>query len=63
MGEFKPGEVIAVWARNRPEWVVLQLGVALAGLVLVPINPSFGIDEAAFVLRDVNAAGLFHDRV
>jgi len=28
---FRPGERIAVWANNIPEWTILQLATALAG--------------------------------
>ena len=29
---FEPGERVAVWAHNLPEWVLLEYGAALAGL-------------------------------
>ncbi len=56
---FSPGEHVAVWAPNVPEWILLELGAALAGLVLVTVNPALKPDEVAFVLRRSNAAGLF----
>ena len=31
---FEPGERVAVWAHNLPEWVLLEYGTALAGLTL-----------------------------
>jgi len=31
---FEPGERVAVWAHNLPEWVLLEYGAALAGLAL-----------------------------
>src|SRR5688572_1859999 len=34
-----PGTRIATCLPNGPEAILLQLGVALAGMVLVPINP------------------------
>jgi fatty-acyl-CoA synthase len=45
LSEFTPGERIAVWAPNLPEWVVLQYAVGLAGMVLVPINPALRAAE------------------
>src|SRR5947209_2591547 len=33
------GDHIAVWAANIPEWLLIQMGAAKAGLVLVTINP------------------------
>jgi acyl-CoA synthetase (AMP-forming)/AMP-acid ligase II len=41
----KPGDVVAIWARSEPAWVVLELGCALAGLVVQPIDP--GLDPVA----------------
>jgi len=32
---FEPGEHVAVWAHNLPEWMILEYGAALAGLTLV----------------------------
>ena len=56
---FDPGERIAVCAPNSPEWWFLQFGAALAGLVLVPINPALTAAEAADILRRSRAAGGF----
>jgi fatty-acyl-CoA synthase len=56
---FGPGERIAVWAGNIPEWVVLEFGAALAGLTLVTVNPALRLSEARHVLSDSQAAGVF----
>jgi fatty-acyl-CoA synthase len=56
---FEPGQHVAVWSVNRPEWVVLQLGAALAGLVLVTVNPALRRGELAYVLRQSRSAGVF----
>jgi acyl-CoA synthetase (AMP-forming)/AMP-acid ligase II len=56
---FRPGERVAVWAPNLPEWVVLEFGAALAGLVLVTVNPAYLPAELAFVLNQSGAAGIF----
>ncbi len=57
---YEPGQHVAVWSVNRPEWVVLQLGAALAGLVLVTVNPALRRGELAYVLRQSRAAGVFY---
>src|SRR5271166_1839660 len=31
LGRFEPGERVAVWANNIPEWVMLEFAAALAG--------------------------------
>ncbi len=56
---FEPGERVAVWAPNVPEWVMLEFGTALAGLVLVTVNPGFRAREIEFVLKQSRAAGVF----
>jgi acyl-CoA synthetase (AMP-forming)/AMP-acid ligase II len=35
LGRFAPGERVAVWAPNCPEWLLIEFGAALAGLTLV----------------------------
>jgi fatty-acyl-CoA synthase len=56
---FEPGDRIAIWATNRPEWLEVQFGAAYAGVVLVPLNPLYRRDEVAFVLGKTRAAACF----
>jgi fatty-acyl-CoA synthase len=56
---FRPGERVAVWAPNCAEWVLLQQGVSLAGLVLVTVNPANRQRELNHVLQQSRAAGIF----
>ena len=58
-GRFTPGERVAVWAPNLPEWEVLEFGAALAGLTLVTINPAYRPEELRYVLDRSGAAGIF----
>jgi HIP---CoA ligase len=46
----EPGDRVAIWMPNRHEWLVLALGVALAGATLVPINTRFKAEEAGYLL-------------
>jgi fatty-acyl-CoA synthase len=55
---FAPSDRIAVWAPNSAEWIILQQGVALAGMVLVALNPGYRARELGFVLRQSGAVGL-----
>ncbi len=57
---FEPGEHVAVWAPNLPEWILLQFGMGLAGLVLVPLNPAYREPEIRYALQNSKAAGIFH---
>ena len=56
---FEPGERIAVWAPNIPEWILLQFASALAGTVLVTVNPAYQSAELAYVLKQSRSAGIF----
>ena len=55
---FEPGERVAIWASNRPEWLFVQFAAALAGLVLVTVNPAFRSFEAGQVLRRARPSGI-----
>jgi fatty-acyl-CoA synthase len=59
LGRFSPGERVAVWANNLPEWVLLEFGAALAGLTLVTVNPAYRSGELAYVLKQSRANGIF----
>jgi fatty-acyl-CoA synthase len=56
---FEPGERVAVWANNLPEWVILEFGAAIAGVILVTVNPVLRARELQYVLSQSRAAGLF----
>ena len=59
LARFQPGECIAIWAPNTPEWLVLQYGVALAGLHLLPVNPACAARDLAYQLGRAGAVGIF----
>src|SRR5256885_16401907 len=54
-----PGDRVAVWAPNSPEWIVAALGITTAGGVLVPINTRFRGAEASYILERSRARVLF----
>jgi fatty-acyl-CoA synthase len=58
LGRFAPGERVAVWAPNCPEWLLLEFGAALAGLTLVTVNPALRAREVAYVLDQSRAHGV-----
>jgi fatty-acyl-CoA synthase len=55
---FSPGEHVAIWAANSPEWVMVEFGAALAGITLVTINPAYLAKELAYVLHRSKSVGL-----
>ena len=60
LARFRPGEHVAVYAPNLAEWLLLELGAGLAGLVLVTVNPAYRARELDYVLRQSRAVGIFH---
>ena len=59
LSRWAPGARIATCLGNGPEPVLLQLGVALAGMTLVPINPRSRPPELEHALRLSGAVCLF----
>src|SRR5712691_1296156 len=53
------GDHIAVWATNLPEWVLLEMAAAKAGLVLVTVNPAYRAHELEYVLKQGDVRALF----
>ena len=51
LGRFEPGERVAVWAPSIAEWELLEFGAALAGLILVTVNPAYKPGELKYVLE------------
>ena len=47
----KPGDHVAVWATNVPEWYLTFWATAKIGAVLVTVNTAYKIHEAEYLLR------------
>lgn len=54
------GSFVALWAPNVVEWPIIQYGAALAGMVLVALNPVLREDELEYALRHSGATILLH---
>ena len=46
---YSPGDRIAIWGQNLPEWVLAEYAIALAGQVIVTVNPNLTAEEAAYI--------------
>ena len=55
---IQPGEKVALWMPNRPEWLHLFFAVLKIGAVLVPINTRFRTVDLEYVVRQSDAATL-----
>ncbi|MFG2195457.1 AMP-dependent synthetase/ligase [Streptomyces sp. NPDC048639] len=51
----RAGDRVAILAETRPEWTYAHLGVLAAGAVAVPVYPTAGDEEVAWVLADSGA--------
>lgn len=50
---------VAVIAKNRPEWVMLDLAVQQLGAVLTPVYPTINDLELEFILKDAEVKIIF----
>jgi long-chain acyl-CoA synthetase len=48
---FKKGDKIATISNNRPEWNFADLGMAMAGIVHVPIYPTISESDYKYILK------------
>jgi fatty-acyl-CoA synthase len=55
---IKKGDHIAVWASNKPEWVITQYASAKIGAVLVTVNTSYQSKELEYLLRQSDSTTL-----
>jgi fatty-acyl-CoA synthase len=54
------GARVAVYANNVPEWVLLEIGCALAGVTLVTVNPAYQPRELRYVLEQSRAEAIYY---
>ena len=59
-GLAERGSHVAIWAPNVIEWPIIQYGAALAGMVLVAVNPALREEELHYVLQHSGATVLLH---
>ncbi len=48
---LQKGDRIGIWSPNTSEWVLAQFGTALAGLILVNINPAYRAHEFDYAIK------------
>jgi long-chain acyl-CoA synthetase len=57
--DLMPRDRIAILSQNRPEWAYADLGALLAGAINSAVYATSLPEEAAFILRDLEASVLF----
>ncbi|MBU6443326.1 MAG: AMP-binding protein [Alphaproteobacteria bacterium] len=55
---LKPGDRVGIWSPNNAEWAITQFATALAGMILVNINPAYRTAEAEYTLNKVGVKAL-----
>jgi fatty-acyl-CoA synthase len=54
----QPGDRVALWAPNIPEWVVLQFALAKIGAILVTVNTNLRGGEIEYLLKQSETSTL-----
>jgi long-chain acyl-CoA synthetase len=54
------GDRAALWCENRPEWMAVWMGAAVAGLIIVPIDFLVSEEECANILKITKAGAFFY---
>ena len=55
---IKPGDRMAIWSHNVPEWIFSLLGLAKIGVITVPIDPATTRDNLLYILEQSDCRGL-----
>jgi long-chain acyl-CoA synthetase len=48
---YRPGDKVATISGNKPEWNFVDMGLAQAGMIHVPIYPTIGTEEYDYILK------------
>jgi long-chain acyl-CoA synthetase len=56
---FKKGDFAALAIENRPEWAAIYLGIMVAGLTCVPLDPQLTVQEIENFINDCAAKTIF----
>src|ERR1041384_4002065 len=55
---IRPGDKVALWMVNRPEWIDAMFAIMKIGAVLVPMNTRFRTDDMAYVVGQSDAVAI-----
>ena len=54
----EPGERVALWMTNRPEWLYLMFAIAKVGACIVPLNTRYRTEDVAYSVNQSRSATL-----
>ncbi|KAM9296656.1 medium-chain acyl-CoA ligase ACSF2, mitochondrial-like [Gastrophryne carolinensis] len=55
---LKKGDRLGMWGPNSYEWILVQYATALAGIILVSVNPAYQARELEYSLKKVGCCAL-----
>ncbi|HEV7992303.1 MAG TPA: long-chain fatty acid--CoA ligase [Gemmatimonadaceae bacterium] len=55
----QPGDRVAIFSENRPEWAIADYACLTASLTDVPLYPNLPPEQAAYILNDAGAVAIF----
>jgi acyl-CoA synthetase (AMP-forming)/AMP-acid ligase II len=59
---LRKGDRVALWAENRPEWMVVWMAAAIAGCVIVPIDYLISEKECRNNIAITGAKAFFYSK-
>ncbi|GHV89035.1 long-chain-fatty-acid--CoA ligase [Spirochaetia bacterium] len=57
---LKKGDRVVLWAENRPEWMAVWMGTAIAGCTIVPVDFLVSEKECANIIKITRAKAFFY---
>ena len=56
---LKPGDKVAILAKNSAEWILADIAISMAGLISVPIYPTANEDTISYIIGHSEASAIF----
>ena len=47
----RPGDRVAIWMTNRPEWIFAMFAIAKVGACIVPLNTRYRTDDVSYTVK------------
>lgn len=55
-----PGDKVAIVAyKNRPEWVIMDYAIQMAGMISIPLYPTISVSEYEYILIEAEVKAVF----
>jgi len=59
---IEPGDRVALWAPNIPEWIVAQFALSKIGAILVPVDPGVSLKDLQYLLEQSESKAIIMAR-